>query len=136
MTAHTFIIFNIAFNSCATIFLLAAVFQIKRKNNVELHKRFIFIAVFFSVLFLTSYLCSHFLVEREPLKIEGFTRALFFIILVTHTPLAVVNLILIPRTIYFGLTKQIQRHKKIAPWTFAVWLYVAVTGIIIFLLQS
>jgi putative membrane protein len=136
MTAQTFIIFNIIFNSFATIFLLAAIYQIKKKNNIVLHKRFIFTAVLFSILFLTSYLCSHFLVEREPLKLEGLLRTVFFVILATHTPLAVANLILIPKTIYLAITKQLDRHRKIAPWTFGIWLYVASTGIIIFLLQS
>jgi putative membrane protein len=134
MTANTFIISNIIFNSLSFLFLVLAVIQIKKKQVIW-HKRFIFVATFFSILFLISYVCSHLIGERNPLQLNGITKTIFYAILITHIPLAVLNLYLVPRTIYLGLTGNNEKHRKLAPWTFGIWSYVSVTGILVFLFQ-
>lgn len=134
MTAYAFIISNIILNSISAFFLILAFIQIKKKQK-EKHKRLIFIAVFFSSLFLISYVCSHLIGERQPLHLVGMTKLIFYTILISHVPLAVLNVFLVPRTLYLGITQKYDKHRKLAPWAFWIWLYVSITGVFIFLLQ-
>jgi putative membrane protein len=90
---------------------------------------------FFSILFLISYVCSHLIGERIPLQLSGIIKIFFYTILITHVPLAIFNVFLVPRTLYLGLTGQYDKHRQLAPWAFNIWLYVSITGVIIYLLQ-
>jgi putative membrane protein len=134
MTAYNFIISNIILNSISIFFLVLAFVMIKKKQK-EWHKRFIFTAVFFSLLFLISYVCSHLIGERQPLHLFGLTKIIFYSILISHIPLAMLNVFLVPRTLYLGVCGAFEKHRKLAPWTFLNWIYVSITGVIIFLLQ-
>jgi putative membrane protein len=134
MSAYNFIISNIILNSISAIFLLLAFVQIK-KGQKELHKRSIFTAVFFSTLFLISYVCSHLIGERSPLQLTGITKTIFYTILVSHVPLAIANVFLVPRTLYLAISGKFDQHRSLAPWTFGIWMYVSTTGVMIFLIQ-
>jgi len=85
-----------------------------------------------SALFLISYLTYHFQVGSVPFKGEGWMRTLYFTVLISHTILAVVIVPLVLVTFYRALKGSFDRHKRIARWTLPLWLYVSVTGVIVY----
>ena len=96
--------------------------------------RFMIAAVTFSSLFLVSYITHHYLHGDTPFPGMGLIRPVYFTILITHVTLSVVVLPMIFTTFFFALTKQFMFHKKIARITFPIWLYVSITGVVVFLL--
>lgn len=127
--------FHATLNSITTILLLAGLFFIKRKN-IPLHKACMMSAIFFSVAFLMSYVFYHAISEPTRYGGEGFIRYAYFFILITHIFLAAVVLPFILITVYRALTRQYGRHKKIAKWTLPVWLYVTITGVVVYLMMA
>jgi putative membrane protein len=127
--------FNAIFNSFTFIFLLAALFAIKAKN-ITLHKRFIIAAFTTTALFLLSYVTYHYLTESTPYGGEGIIRYIYFFILITHILLAIVIVPLALTTVVRGFTMQVEKHRKIARWTMPLWLYVSLTGVIVYLMIS
>ena len=105
---------------------------IKRKA-VERHKRFMIAAFVASCLFLTSYLTRIFLFGDTPFRGTGPIRALYFTVLVSHVALALVAAPLVVSTLVLGLTKRFTTHRKLARITFPIWVYVSVTGVIVYL---
>jgi uncharacterized membrane protein YozB (DUF420 family) len=87
-----------------------------------------------SLLFLVSYLIYHAQVGSVRFTGQGPVRLLYFSILLTHTALAVVNLPLVLRTLYLGLRRRDDRHRRLARWTFPIWAYVSVTGVIVYVM--
>lgn len=120
-------------NSLVTLFLLVAFFAIKNKN-VTLHKRAIGGAVFCSVLFLLCYVAYHGTQEEVRHGGEGFDRVFYLCVLASHIILAAVSLPFILITLSLGYTNHFERHKKMARWVFPLWLYVAATGPVCYLL--
>ena len=120
-------------NSLAFVFLCASLVAIKR-GNVELHKKLIFVAVGFSAAFLVCYLVYHFTVPQKKFTHEGWIRPVYFTLLISHIVLAVVQVPLILRTLYLGLKDRRAQHKKWAKVTTPIWLYVSVTGVIVYYL--
>lgn len=118
-------------NGAAFVFLAAALIAIKR-GNVQLHKRLILIAVAVSAAFLTSYVVYH--LNAEPVKFrgEGWLRVVYFPLLISHVTLAAVQVPLILRTLYLGLKDRRAQHKKWAKVTAPIWLYVSITGVIVY----
>lgn len=92
----------------------------------ELHKRSMITASLFALVFVGIYLTKSYL--YPPTKYTGEHRTLYFTILWTHTVLAALNLPMAIYTVFLGLKERFERHKKIAPYTAAVWIYVAATG--------
>jgi len=146
---HIFALFNAMINSTVAILLVAALAAVKNKRY-ELHKRIMLTAMILSILFLISYICHHLLagdtrfgdvnhdgilsaVEKEE---AGSMRLVYFIILITHIPLAGLILPFILFTAYRGLTADWIKHKKLARITWPVWLYVAISGVVVYLLIS
>lgn len=120
-------------NALAFVFLCGALLAIKR-GNVELHKKLIFVAVGFSAAFLVCYLVYHFNVPSKKFEHEGFIRPVYFTLLISHIVLAVVQVPLILRTLYLGLKDRRAQHKKWAKITTPIWLYVSVTGVVVYYL--
>jgi len=122
---------NAALNSASAL-LLAAGWLFIRSGNVAVHRRCMLAALATSTLFLTSYLIYHYHVGSVPFTGQGWTRRLYFTILISHTSLAVTIVPLVLITLYRALTSRFERHKRIARWTLPLWLYVSVTGVIVY----
>lgn len=118
-------------NACAFVFLVAALVAIKR-GAVELHKRLIFVALGFSAAFLCCYLVYHFSGNEKKFPHQGWIRPLYFTLLISHIVLAVVQVPLILRTVWLGLKDRRVQHRKWAKVTTPIWLYVSVTGVVVY----
>lgn len=126
---------NAICNSFTFIFLLAALFMIRQKN-IKAHKRFIFAAFTTTAIFLISYVTYHGLTESTPYGGEGILRPIYYFILLSHILLSIVIVPLALFTLFRGLNMQVERHKKIARWTMPLWLYVSITGVIVYIMIS
>lgn len=122
-----------ALNTLVAICLILAVLAIKKKN-VTSHKRFIGAAVIFSLLFLISYVTYHSTHGEVRHGGEGAVKTVYLIILASHIILAAVSLPFILITLSLGITNHFERHRKMARWVFPLWLYVAVTGPVCYLM--
>lgn len=120
-------------NALAAIILVIAYVFIRRKN-VQAHRRAIYAAMVCSALFLISYVLYHFTTPETRFGGEGAIRYIYFFILITHVILAAVILPFILLTFNRAYTMQYERHRKIARWVFPLWLYVAITGPICYLM--
>jgi putative membrane protein len=127
---------NAIFNSFTFIFLVAALFAILKKN-VRVHKVFILMAFCTTLLFLVSYLTFHY-ISPDTAKYggHGIIRPIYFFILITHSFLAAVVVPLALFALVWGWTMQITKHKKIVRWTMPIWLYVSLTGVIVYLMMA
>ncbi|HET6513231.1 MAG TPA: DUF420 domain-containing protein [Candidatus Kapabacteria bacterium] len=118
--------------SCATLLLIGRS-KIKR-NERDAHKKIMIAAFSVSVLFLISYLIYHYNVGSVGFKGEGWSRPLYFTILISHTVLAAAVPFLAILSLRRGLKSQFALHRKVARWTYPIWLYVSVTGVLIYLM--
>lgn len=124
---------NAVLNGTAAVFLTTGYVMIRQGRRV-LHKRCMLAALVTSSAFLTSYVIYHAHAGSRPFTGQGAIRVVYFAILLTHVVLAVTILPLALVTTARGLRSQFDRHKKIARWTLPVWLYVSVTGVVIYLM--
>jgi putative membrane protein len=123
---------NATFNSIVAFCLIMALFAIKSKNWIR-HRNYIYGAMFFSGLFLLSYVLYHFTtVETKYCHEDG--RTLYYIILASHIILAGISLPFILLTFSRGYTFMSEQHKKMAKWIYPIWLYVAISGPICYLM--
>ncbi len=122
---------NAAFNSLSAVCLILGYINIRRGNR-STHMRFMLTATVFSALFLTSYITYHFFDVESLFPGQGWVRPVYFFILITHISLSMVALPLILGALWFGLRSQFVFHKRIARWTFPIWLYVSVTGVVVY----
>ena len=132
---HFFAMMNAILNSCVTILLVAALVAVKGRKY-ELHKRLMLLAMALSILFLISYICHHLFTGETRYGGEGNLKTLYYIILFTHIPLAGLILPFILFTAYRGLTADWSAHRKMARITWPIWLYVAITGVIVYVMIS
>jgi len=126
---------NAIFNSFTTIFLLTAFYFIKKKN-IKMHRRFIFAAFGTTALFFLTYLTYHSLAESTSYGGEGPLKYLYYFILITHIVLAIPTVFLALFTATKGLNMQVEQHKKMARFTMPIWLYVSITGVLVYLMIS
>ena len=134
MDIHLFPKLNATLNGLAGFFLILGWLSIKQKKE-NWHKTFMLSAFCASTAFLVSYVTYHTLhpgVTRY--HGQGIMRPIYFFILLTHTPLAVLVVPLSLRAIYFAIKKDFNRHTRITRWLFPVWTYVSLTGILIYLM--
>ena len=124
---------NATLNGISAIFLVAGYLLIRRGRRTA-HKRCMLAALGSSALFLTSYLVYHYNVGSRPFPGEGAIRAVYFAILITHVVHAAAILPLALTTTARGLRSQFDRHVRIARWTLPIWLYVSVTGVVIYVM--
>ncbi|SHI89514.1 putative membrane protein [Mesonia phycicola] len=128
----TFPFFHAILNGLTAILLMMGFFFI-RSGNMKLHRNAMISAFVLSSIFLVSYVISKMSNDPVPFGGEGFLRPVYFIILITHIALSAIIVPLVLFTMYRGLTKEYEKHRKIARWTFPIWLYVAVTGVLVYL---
>ena len=125
---------NACLNTLATGFLILGFVAI-RKGQQQKHKYYMLCAFATSIAFLGSYLTYHFLVPGVTrYQGEGIGRVIYFFILATHTPLAAIVLPLAVTAIWYALKLNFKRHTRITRWLFPVWLYVSITGVLIYLM--
>ena len=120
-------------NGFTAVALFAAVWAIKKGNRV-LHERLIKLAVTFSVLFLVMYVAYHMTSDSTPFGGEGVIRPVYYFILITHIALSVVIIPFVLVTYVRGISGSYERHKKLARITYPLWMYVAVTGVIVYIM--
>lgn len=130
---HKLPAFHASLNALVTVLISAGMVFIKRKN-VTAHKTCMLVAAAASAVFLTSYVIYHANVGSVPFTHPGFVRYVYYIILIPHVILAAVTLPLILTTLYRAYKNDLEGHKRIAKWTFPLWLYVAVTGVLVYLM--
>lgn len=126
---------NAVVNTLVSICLIAALVFVKQKKY-EAHRNVMFAAIGLSVLFLLSYIAHHLFAGETKFGGEGLIRPIYYFILITHIVLAGIILPFILYTAYRGLTGEYAQHKKLAKYTWPLWLYVSVTGVIIYVLIS
>src|ERR1700676_1679354 len=122
---------NASFNSMSALCLILGYINIRRVNRVT-HMRFMLTATVFSALFLVSYVIYHFFHGDTKFPGQGWIRPVYFFILISHIGLSMVALPLILGALWFALRNQFRFHRRIARWTFPIWLYVSVTGVIVY----
>ena len=120
-------------NALAFVFICGALIAIKR-GNVQLHKRLILIAVAISAAFLCCYVVYHLNAPAVKFTKEGWIRWVYFPLLISHVVLAAVQVPLILRTLYLGLKDRREQHRKWAKVTAPIWLYVSITGVIVYVM--
>ncbi len=144
---HIFATFNAITNSCVAVLLIAALLAVKSKKYL-LHKKIMLAAIILSVLFLISYVCHHLLsgetkfgdlnhdgiLSPDEKVLAGSLRYAYYVILITHIPLAGIVLPFILFTAYRALCGDYEKHKKLARITWPIWFYVAVSGVTVYLL--
>ncbi|WP_418638510.1 DUF420 domain-containing protein [Winogradskyella sp.] len=122
-------------NGLTAIILILAFFAVKNKNIV-LHENLMTTAIWSSVIFLVLYVAYHMTSDSTKFGGEGVIKYIYYFILITHIVLSIVVIPFVLITYVRAITNNIERHKKIAKITFPLWLYVAVTGVIVYLMIS
>jgi uncharacterized membrane protein YozB (DUF420 family) len=133
MDFSIFPVVNATLNGLSALLILTGREFIRRKH-IRAHAACMVTAVACSVVFLISYLYYHFNVGSVSFKGQGFIRPVYFTILISHTILAVTLVPLVVVTLSRAVKKNFDQHKAIARWTYPVWLYVSVTGVIVYLM--
>jgi putative membrane protein len=122
---------NAALNATAAVLLLTGYVLIRRRK-IDAHRRAMLSAFTCSALFLVSYLVYHFEVGSVKFQGTGTIRTVYLSILLTHTVLAATLPVLAPLTLWRALSRRFDRHKRIARFTLPIWLYVSVTGVVVY----
>lgn len=133
MNAHDLPAVNASLNAISGV-LLAIGYVLIRARRIEEHRKVMLAAFATSVLFLVSYLIYHAQVGSVPFTRQGFVRPLYFTILITHVTLAAAVLPLAIVTLSRALSVRYDKHRRIARWTLPIWLYVSVTGVLVYVL--
>jgi len=132
---HLFAKANAVINFTVTVLLLAALVAVKR-NLYSAHKKLMITAIILSLLFLISYICHHLFAGETKFGGQGTIRYIYYFILGTHIVLAGIILPFILFTAYRALTGEWVRHKKLGKITWPIWLYVAITGVLVYFMIS
>ena len=123
---------NALLNLSSFVCLSVGYVQIKRKR-VDLHRKAMLSAVTASVLFLIGYVTRATLTGTHELAATGWVKTAYLLLLVSHMILAMVNVPLIARTLFLAYKGRVADHRRIARWTFPIWAYVSVTGVIVYI---
>jgi putative membrane protein len=125
--------FNAALNATSAI-LIGAGFYFIRRKNIPAHKACMVAALGVSSLFLASYLIYHYNVGSVRFTKQGVIRDVYFPLLISHTVLAAAVLPMVLRTAFLAFKGRFANHVRIARWTFPTWMYVSVTGVVVYLM--
>jgi uncharacterized membrane protein YozB (DUF420 family) len=135
MTVYDLPAVNATLNSIATLFLLAGWIAIKRGHHVKAHRASMVAALVSSAVFLACYLVYHYYTgARTPFPGDGIAKIVYYIILATHVPLAALMVPFILAAVWFAFRGQFDRHVRIVKYLWPVWMYVSVTGVLIYLM--
>jgi putative membrane protein len=124
---------NASLNALSGVFLVIAYVHIRAKR-IRQHKRFMLAACITSLLFLVCYVTNHYLRRGIVTRFTGTgaIRPVYFTLLITHTILAIVIVPLAILSVMNGLKMRVPQHRRVAKWTFPLWLYVCVTGVLVY----
>lgn len=126
---------NAVINTAASVALLAGLIFIK-SQNIAMHRASMTTAFGLGAIFLVSYVIYHGAAESTSFGGEGWIRPVYYFLLITHIVLAAVALFPILFAYYYGLTDQREKHRKVVKYAFPIWLYVSVTGVVVYLMIS
>lgn len=126
---------NAVINGLCSLLLIASFIMIKRKQ-ISWHKRLNLTAFFLSCIFLVSYIIFHAYGVETRFPVDNPMRPFYLVILISHIILAAVVLPLVLLSFYRGLTGKIEAHKRITRWSMPIWLYVTITGVVVYLMIS
>ncbi len=132
---HLFALVNAFINGTVFVLLIAAYLGIRNEKRA-LHIRLMMLSICLSAMFLVFYVLHHIFTGSTSYGGEGLLRLLYFVLLISHILLAAVILPFILFTAYRGITEDYQKHKKIARYTFPLWLYVALSGVLVYIFIS
>jgi len=124
---------NATLNAISFVFLVTGYVFIKRRRR-DAHRNCMVAALVTSALFLTSYVIYHFNVGSVPFQKTGWIRAVYFAVLIPHVILAAAIVPLVLVTVSRAWSKRFDQHRRIARWTLPLWLYVSITGVIVYLM--
>ncbi|HEU5413899.1 MAG TPA: DUF420 domain-containing protein [Candidatus Angelobacter sp.] len=124
---------NASLNGASAVLIVTG-HSLIRRGKVQLHRACMLAAVSTSTVFLACYLYYHAHVGSVHFPGQGWARGLYFSILVSHTILAAAVPVLVVLTLVFAFRQKFERHRRIARWTYPIWLYVSVTGVIVYLM--
>ncbi|OLB63028.1 MAG: hypothetical protein AUI11_03085 [Acidobacteria bacterium 13_2_20CM_2_66_4] len=133
MSIHDLPAVNASLNAISGVLLVIG-YALMRARKIDLHRRVMIGAFAASSLFLVCYVVYHAQVGSVRFTRQGFVRPLYFTILITHVTLAAVVLPLAIVTLSRGLSSKYPQHRRVARWTFPIWLYVSVTGVLVYVL--
>ncbi len=122
-------------NGLTAIILLIAVWAIKNKKR-ELHEKLMKTAIIFSIIFLIMYMAYHVTSDSTSYGGEGIIKYIYLFVLLTHILLSVIVIPFVLITYVRAITNDFEKHKKIAKFTFPLWLYVAISGVVVYLMIS
>ena len=126
---------NAIINATCSVLLITSLYFI-RKKNIEMHKKLNILTFILSSVFLLSYVTFHSFGVETKFPVDNPNRPYYLIILSTHIVLAAIVLPLVLMSFYYGLTNKIKTHRRLTRWSFPIWLYVTVTGVIVYLMIS
>ena len=132
---HFLPMINAFINGTCSILLLLSLYFIKRKN-IPAHKTINIITFLLSSIFLVLYIMFHYFADETKFPAENSLRPYYLFILITHIILAATVLPLILLSFYYGLGMQVAKHRKLVRWAFPIWLYVTITGVVVYLMIS
>jgi putative membrane protein len=122
-------------NAITSIVLIVAVWAVKNRK-IQLHEKLMKTAIVMSALFLILYVAYHMTSESTKFGGEGIIKVFYFVILISHILLSILVIPFVLITFVRGITNQLELHKKIAKFTFPLWLYVTITGVLVYVLIS
>lgn len=126
---------NAFINGTCSILLLLSLYFIKQKN-IAVHKKINILTFVLSSLFLISYITYHWMAEETKFPADNSLRPIYLTILISHIILAALVLPLILLSFHKGLQMQVEKHKKLVRWSYPIWLYVTITGVVVYLMIS
>lgn len=126
---------NAFLNSVSTVLILSGFAAIKKRRFIA-HMKFMLTAFITSSLFLVSYLLYHNFTGHTPFPGQGFIRPVYFAILISHIILSAFVVPLVLTSFYFAYSGKFKTHRKVSRWTFPIWLYVSITGVVIFFILN
>ncbi len=122
-------------NSLTAVLLLLGFYFIKNKN-LTAHRQTMTAAFLLGAVFLVCYILYHVSNESTPYGGQGFVRPVYYFLLISHILLSIVVVWFVLRAVYFGYTNQILQHRKAVKWALPIWLYVSISGVIVYLMIS
>ena len=122
-------------NSLTAILLIEGFYFVKN-NNVNAHRKAMTGAFLLGAVFLVCYILYHISNESTPFGGQGFVRPIYYFLLISHITLSIVVVWFVLRAVYFGYTNQITEHRKAVKWALPIWLYVSISGVVVYLMIS
>ncbi len=133
MTVYDLPAVNATLNAIATLLLIMG-YRMIRQGRIETHKRFMLSAVAVSALFLVSYLIYHYYAGSVKYPLLDWTRVVYFAILIPHVILAAVMAPFILILLWHALRENFEKHKRLARWVWPVWIFVSISGVVVYLM--